>query len=67
MIDDYLSVIMSLGYFLDCMLSRIGRHKIKHWVIDDYLSDIRSLGKPTLDINALFVIMLIIFCCNINN
>ncbi len=36
-------------------------------MIDDYLSDIRSLGKPTLDINALIVIMLIIFCCNINN
>jgi hypothetical protein len=31
------------------MLSHIGRHKIKHWVIDDYLSDISSLGKPTLD------------------
>ena len=41
---------------LECMLSRIGRHKIKHWVIDDYLSDIRSLGY-FLDINALIVIM----------
>jgi hypothetical protein len=68
-IDDYLyNVIRSLGKpMLDCMLSRIGRHKIMHWVIDDYLFDIRSLGKPTLDINALIVIMLIIFCCNINN
>ena len=26
------------------MLSRIGRHTIKYWVTDDYLSDIRSLG-----------------------
>ena len=30
------------------MLSCINIHKIKHWVIDDYLSDIRYLGKPTL-------------------
>ena len=64
--DDYLSDIRSLGYFLDCVLSRINIHKIKHWVIDDYLSDIRSLGY-FLGINALIVIMLIIFCCNINN
>ena len=45
-IDDYLSDIRSLGYFLDCMLSRINIHKIMHWVIDDYLYNvIRSLGK----------------------
>ena len=31
-------------YLLDKCYLRIGRHTIKYWVTDDYLSDIRSLG-----------------------
>ena len=43
--NQYINNISNVIYILiGQMLSCIGRHTNKHWVTDDYLSDIMSLG-----------------------